>query len=178
MPMDTICTVLSRRPAWVVVVWLILALGVGLTAPNLTRLAAEGQSKLLGHESESRRAAELVRRAWPDQSYESTAVLAVHRPSGLTEADRRFAADLAQRFEAPEHPAKILRVLGPASRPEIATRLKSPDGTVSLVVVPLDSSHVAPASQTTVAWLQRAAADELRQAEAAGASSSAGRETP
>ena len=163
MPIDTFRAVLGRRPAWVVLVWLILALGVGLTAPNLTRLAAEGQSKLLGNEAESRRAAELVRRAWPDQSYESTAVLAVYRPSGLTEADNRFAADLAQRFEAPGHPPNILRVLGPASRPEIATRLKSPDGTVSLVVVPLDSSHVAPTSHTTVAWLERVAADALRQ---------------
>ena len=83
MPLDTFRTVLSRRPAWVVGAWLIVALGVGLAAPNLTKLAAEGQSKLLGPESESRRAAELVRRAWPDQSYESTAVLALHRPTDL-----------------------------------------------------------------------------------------------
>ena len=54
MPIDRLRAVLGRRPAWVVVVWLILALGVGLTAPNLTKLAAEGQSKLLGNEAESR----------------------------------------------------------------------------------------------------------------------------
>ena len=50
----------SRRPAWVVAAWLILAVVVGVTSPNLTRLAAEGQAKLLGSEAESRRAAELV----------------------------------------------------------------------------------------------------------------------
>src|SRR3954470_12240906 len=112
MPIDTFRAVLGRKPAWVVLVWLILALGVGFTAPNLTKLAAEGQSKLLGSESESRRAAELVRRAWPDQSYESTAVLALHRPTTLTGADRQFAKRLAERFEAADRPKDILRVLG------------------------------------------------------------------
>src|SRR3954452_11951185 len=137
MPLDRISNVLSRRPARVVGVWLLAAVGVGLAAPNLTRLAAEGQSKLLGPESESRRAAELVRKAWPDQSYESTAVLAVHRPTTLTEADRRFTERLAARFEASDRPRDILRVLGPAAQPEIAARLSGRDGTISLIVVPL-----------------------------------------
>ncbi|MBV8488835.1 MAG: MMPL family transporter, partial [Planctomycetaceae bacterium] len=154
MPLASVWSVLSRRPMWVVAIWVVLTLIVGVTAPNLTRLAAEGQSKLLGRESESRRAAELVRQAWPDQAYESTAVLALHRASGLTEADRQFAALLARRCEANDRPATILRVLGPESRPEIASRLTSSDGTVSLVVVPLDSAHVSPAAHQAVKWLQ------------------------
>ncbi|HKM54221.1 MAG TPA: MMPL family transporter, partial [Isosphaeraceae bacterium] len=154
MPLASLWSVLSRRPMWVVAVWVILALTIGLTAPNFTKLAAEGQSKLLGRESESRRAAELVRQAWPDQAYESTAVLALHRASGLTEADRQLAALLARRFEANDHPATVLRVLGPASRPEIASRLASSDGTVNLVVVPLDSAHVSPTAHQAVKWLQ------------------------
>ena len=56
MPLDTLLTVLSRRPAWVIVAWAGLATAVGFGSPNLTRLAAEGQAKLLGHASESRRA--------------------------------------------------------------------------------------------------------------------------
>ena len=104
MPLGSLQTVLSRRPIWVVGVWTVLAVTVGMVSPNLTKFAAEGQSKLLGRESESRRAAELIRRAWPDQSYESTAVLALHRPAGLTEADRQFAVKVAHRFEAAGHP--------------------------------------------------------------------------
>jgi RND superfamily putative drug exporter len=154
MPLASLWSFLSRRPIWVVASWAVLALTIGLTAPNLTKLAAEGQSKLLGRESESRRAAELVRQAWPDQAYESTAVLALHRPAGLTEADRQLAALLAQRFEANDRPATVLRVLGPASRPEIASRLTSRDGTVSLVVVPLNSAHVSPAAHQAVKWLE------------------------
>jgi RND superfamily putative drug exporter len=148
--------------------WTILALGIGLAAPDLTRLAAEGQSKLLGRESESRRAAELVRRAWPDQSYESTVVLALHRPSGLTEADRQFARELAAQFEAADRPHTVLRALGPASRPEIAARLNSQDGTLGLLVVPLDSSHVSPTSHEAVAWLQSRTNDFYHKTPAVG----------
>lgn len=162
MPLDRICTLLSRKPAWVVVAWLVMALAVGLAAPDLTRLAAEGQSKLLGPESESRRAAELVRKAWPDQSYESTAVLAFHRPAGLTEADRRLAGRLEERFAASDRPREVLRVLGPGSRPEIAERLNGRDGTIGLIVVPLDSSHVSPTTHEAVAWLQAMAEEVCR----------------
>ncbi|MGC8641857.1 MAG: MMPL family transporter [Isosphaeraceae bacterium] len=164
MPLETIRSILSRRPAWIVAVWIGMAALVGLTSPSLTRLAAEGQSKLLGREAESRRAAELVRQAWPDLAYESTAVLALHRPSGLTEADRQFAVSLSQRFEAPDHPRDVLRVLGPRSQPEIASRLLSKDGTLSLVVVPLDSAHVSPSAHRAIAWLQSKAEDVRRQA--------------
>src|SRR5439155_18984971 len=52
-----------------------------------------------------------------------------------------------------------LRVLGPASSPEIVKRLVSPDGTVELVAVSLSTSFVAPATHAAVAWMQRHAAD-------------------
>ena len=161
MPLDKLLTVLSRRPAWVIVAWAGLATAVGFGSPNLTRLAAEGQAKLLGHASESRRASEMVRRAWPDQAYESTVVLALHRPAGLTDSDRRFAISLAQRFESADRPGDVLRVLGPMSCPEIAERLVSQDKTVSLLVVPLDSSYVSPTAHKAIAWMQ-SRAEELR----------------
>jgi RND superfamily putative drug exporter len=152
-----------------VAAWLTLAVAVGVGSPDLTRLAAEGQSKLLGREAESRRAAELVKACWPDQAYESTAVAAFHRPSGLTEADRRFAARLAKRFEEADRPPVVLRVLGPNSRPEIADRLVSADGAVSLVIVPLDAANVAPAGHEAVDWLQAEADAALKEApDAAG----------
>ncbi|OJW26935.1 MAG: multidrug RND transporter [Planctomycetales bacterium 71-10] len=158
--LESIRTFSSRRPAWTAAAWLALAVGVGVGAPDLTRLAAEGQSKLLGSEAESRRAAELVRRCWPDQAYESTAVAALHRPGGLVAADREFAAALEGRFQRGDRPATILRVMGPGSQAEIARRLASADGTTQLVVAPLDAANVAPAAHEAVDWL-RARAEEL-----------------
>jgi RND superfamily putative drug exporter len=147
----------SRRPAVIVAIWLSLAIGVGLLSPNLTKLAAEGQAKMLTPDAESRRASELVTQSWPDQAYESMAVAVLRREGGLTAEDKEYAMRLSERFEAPGRPKEAVKVLGPASPPEIAQRLVSADQTVQLVAMPLSTSFVAPITQEIVGWMQRQA---------------------
>jgi RND superfamily putative drug exporter len=154
MPLDTVRWVVSRHPAVVAGCWLALAAVVGLAAPNLSRLAAEGQAHLLPAHAESTRAAALIRQMWPDQWFESMAVLALSRPEGLKSADHAYARDLARRFLAHNHPTDILRVLGPESPREVASRLLSQDGTTELLLVPMSSSFVSPASEQIVQWLR------------------------
>jgi RND superfamily putative drug exporter len=151
--LDAMGTFVSRRPMWTVSFWLIVAVSVGLTAPNLTKLAAEGQAKMLASDAESRRAAEQVKQSWPGEAYASMAVAVLHRPGGLIDADRKFAIRLSKRFEDIARPPELVRVLGPASIPEIAGRMVSRDGTVALVAVSLATSFVAPVTQEVVAWL-------------------------
>jgi RND superfamily putative drug exporter len=140
-----------------------VTLAVGLIAPNLTRLAAEGQAKMLPRDAESLRAAEVVAAAWPDQAYESIAVVALNRASGLTDADLAYARRLAARFERADRPAELMRVLGPLSEPPIAERLLSRDRSTQLVAVPFAKSYVSPAAHAAVDWLRReAVATSLR----------------
>ena len=157
MSLDVVRTVVCRKPGWIVAIWLVAATVVGVFAPNLTRLAAEGQGRTLASGAESRRAAELVRQCWPDQAYESMVVAVLYRPGGLTDADRQFSLRLSRRFESAGHPGEMLRVIGPASVPEIARRLVSPDRTVAMVAVSLASSFVAPATHEVVAWMKEQA---------------------
>ena len=105
MGLGAIRDLASRRPLWVIGSWLIVAAVVGGLSPDLTRLAAEGQARMLAGGAESRRAAELVRQCWPDQSYESMIVAVLYRPGGLTDADRRFG---------PGWPAASRRWSGPS----------------------------------------------------------------
>jgi RND superfamily putative drug exporter len=158
MLLDRLRSLVSRRPLLVVIGWMAAAIGVGVLAPDLSRLAAEGQANLMSKDAESIRAAEIVRQAWPDQSSDSMAVAAVHRPEGLTDHDRAYAGRLAERLDQSDRPREVLRVLGPNSAPEIAARLKSRDGTVQLFVVPMATSFVGPSTHRAVAWL-RAQAD-------------------
>ncbi len=160
MRIDIARSVVTRRPGLIVGSWVLLAGFVGLAAPDLTRLAAEGQAHLINEDAESARGAGLIRDAWPDQSYESSIVLALHRRAGLTPADRAFARGLAGRFDTSKgHPTALLRVLGPASRPEVAARLLSKDHTLELIVAQLSTSFVAPAAKVAFDWLQAQAAD-------------------
>ncbi len=147
----------GRGPWWIVGFWLSLVVLVACFAPNLTRLAAEGQARMLAADAESRQAALLLNHCWPDQAYSSMAAALIHRPGGLTEPDRQYAARLADRVVGPEAPGDILRVIGPGSPPEIASRLASTDGTAMMVVVSLSSSFVAPPTHETVGWLEKQA---------------------
>ena len=105
--LDAMRTFVTRRPGWIVMIWLAAAIIVGLVSPNLTKLAAEGQAKMLAVDVESRRAAELVAQSWPDEAYEAMAVAVLHRPSGLTAADRQYALRLSRRFEVTDRPSEV-----------------------------------------------------------------------
>ena len=160
MWIDFLRRFVTQRPGWVVGAWIVLVVAVGVLAPDLTRLAAEGQAHLIDDRSESALGAKVVHDAWPDQTYESQVVVALVRESGLTPPDRDLARRLAARFaSAPRPPINMLRVVGPASSPEIAERLISPDKTTELILVALSTSFVAPSAETAVEWLQKLASD-------------------
>jgi putative drug exporter of the RND superfamily len=154
MASDAPRTFVGRHPGVVVAFWLLLAAVVGFGAPNLTPLAAEGQAHLLTDDVDSRRAAELIARAWPDQAYDSLAVAALFRPDGLTDADRHYARRLAAAFDGVGKPKNLLRVLGPNAEPEVASRLVSRDKTLEMIVLPISKPFVSPATQEAVRELQ------------------------
>jgi RND superfamily putative drug exporter len=155
MAIVSIRAVVTQRPGWIVGFWIVLALAIGLAAPDLTRLAAEGQAHLNDEDSESYKGGELLHKLWPDQAYESEVVAALFRTSGLKPEDHAFARRLADRLNsAAGRPPAVLRLLGPASKKVIADRLLSQDKTLELVVVQLADSFVAPSTEQAVAWVQ------------------------
>jgi RND superfamily putative drug exporter len=160
MGWTTLGSIVSRRPAWVAAAWLAAALLVGLSAPDLTRLVAERPAPMLPADAESVRGAALIARAWPDQSFESTVVVALHRASGLTGDDRAYARRLAGRFGASDRPGPILRVIGQEGPAEIAARLVSKDGTAELVLVQLATGFVSAANRGVIEWLEARAGEQ------------------
>lgn len=150
-------SLVTRRPLWVVALWVAAASSVLAFAPDLTRLAAEGQAHLLPAEAESSRAMRWIRQAWPDLTSGSRAVLALHRPTGLQPEDRAFAVELAQTFrESADRPPQVLRILATdsATQPEVAQRLVSPDGTIQIVIAAFDAPFVAPSTHEAIAWME------------------------
>ncbi len=158
---DFIRKFVTQHPLWVVRPAGRLTALVAIVAPDLTRLAAEGQAHLIDERSESALGAKVLHDVWPDQTYESQVVVALLRRAGLDRpTDHAYARRLADRFvTAPNRPANMLRVVGPASDPYVADRLISPDKTLELIMVPLSTSFVAPGAEVAVGWLQHLAAD-------------------
>jgi putative drug exporter of the RND superfamily len=163
MRFETVRRLISRRPLAIIGFWLLLAIAVGLAAPSLTQLAAEGQANLLPKDAESVRIQALVARNWPEQASQSMTVVALQRPGKLTADDIGFAGQLTRAFQKSGGPREILRVLGPLSSPEVAGRLVSHDGTMQLLVVPMSSSFVGPSTHRAVAWLQAQANSLVRE---------------
>ena len=145
----------TEHPAAIMLTWLVITSIVVVTAPDLGRLAAEGQARLLPDDAESADAAKVIRELWPDQWYESMAALVVRRAGGLKPEDVDFLARVdAQLCRAESRPAPILRFLGPGSPPEIADRLVSRDETTRLLLAQLSTSFVAPSTRRAVDWLE------------------------
>ena len=153
--LDRLRWFVCRHPWWVVALWAVTTILVVALAPDLTRLAAEGQARLTRANSESYRAAELIRQAWPDQAYESVAVVLLERPGGRTLEDREYARKVANALMGPEKPGPLLRVLGPDSPKEVAQYLVSQDGTAEMVVAQLSTSFVSPITHEAVAKLEQ-----------------------
>ena len=157
-PLEALQVLVTRYPITVVVVWVLLTALILAVAPDLTRLAAEGQARLVPEDAESVRARKLMDEAWPDQAYQSVAVALLHRPGSLQSEDHLYAEALAERLMGPGKPAPVLRVLGPGSPPEISSYLLSDDHSSQIVVFQLDTSFVAPTTQEAVDQLQALAA--------------------
>jgi RND superfamily putative drug exporter len=153
--MEYLRWVVSRYPGWVAGAWFLVAAVLFLVAPDLTRLAAEGQAHLVPEHSESALADALVHESWLEQWSMSLAVVALYRPDGLTDEDSQYARRLEEAFRAPaKSPETLLRVLGAGSRPEVAERLKTPDGTTETIVLQFGQAFVAPATGRDVGLFQ------------------------
>ena len=153
MVLEVLRSVVTRRPAYVVCFWLAVTVAVGTIAPDLTRIAAEGQAGLL-HPTPR---AVARRRPWhvpgpisPANPWLSSRFIAWRAsPARIASSPIGWCA-----WETVGRPAEVLRVLGPKGPPEVAERLASGDGTVQLIAVPLAGSYVAPATHRAVGWVE------------------------
>ena len=157
--LESLRQAVTRYPGRIAAAWLTTALAVGLAAPSLTDLAARCTTELVPDDAESARASTLIRAAWPDQASASLIAIALHRPGGLSGADRAFARRLADRCAKSDRPEALLRAIGPDAPAEIADRLRSRDGTTELVLAHLSTTFVSPSGDAAIGWIQARAAE-------------------
>jgi len=119
-----------RHPVWVIVAWLVAAVGIVLAAPNLTDVINRDQANFLPSRYESAQAQEVARQAFP-RTDDASATIVVKRTDGqpLTEADQTKVAEVAQRVQG----AGIERVTGALTGPQALSQNRQ----VQLVMVGL-----------------------------------------
>ena len=94
---------ISQHWVWVLVAWIILAIGFKLAAPKWDDITHDGDFAYLPPSMTSVRGEELMKEAFPDLTAKSNVVLVVARPdSRLSDDDKDVAARLAAMFTPKE----------------------------------------------------------------------------
>ncbi len=133
-------------------VWIALALVLGLTAPSISDVASSDQTSFLPSTSNSNAASALESEKFASSGAASTGLLVFKREAGLTAADRGFAESVHNWLLSPAGPATVLDVVSVFSHPEQSTTLISSDGTAMLVRIDFTVAAFQPAvDEATIA---------------------------
>lgn len=115
--------------------WIALALVLGLTAPSISDVASSDQTSFLPAAANSVAARTLEAEKFAASGSASTGLLILEREGGLTAADRGFAESVHNWLLSPQGPAIVQDVVSVFSHPEQANTLISQDGAAMLLRV-------------------------------------------
>lgn len=115
--------------------WIALALVLGLTAPSISDVASSDQTSFLPTSSHSIAARTLEAEKFAASGSASSGILVLAREGGLTAADRGFAESLHNWLLSPQGPAIVQDVVSVFSHPEQASTLVSPNSAAMLLRV-------------------------------------------
>ncbi|MEA2618939.1 MAG: putative drug exporter of the superfamily [Chloroflexota bacterium] len=142
------------RPLLVVAAWLVAAALGLLAAPSLTTVAVQDETALLPHGAPSQQAARLLHRLFPHDPSLDSALIVLHRPGGLTAADRAYQARLSEELASPAMARTVASVESAGGLSRLSSVLTSPDGTTALIVVGLRAAPFTGAADGAVAQLR------------------------
>lgn len=163
---------ISRHPLLVVCLWLVGAAGIVYCANRFAvGHVAEPDSYLPAH-SDQRLALTRIAEAFPELSSRSQLVIVANRPNGLTEADFKYLASLAEAIRAEgSEPGRNWKVLSPVDG-FLRKRLVSSDKEAALMVVNLNVFFASKAAREIVERIEtlaRTSPPEGLQVELTGA---------
>ncbi len=128
----------------ILLLWIALALFLGLTAPSISEVASSNQTSFLPAAANSIAARTLEAEKFAASGSASTGLLILTREGGLTAADRGFAKAIHNWLLSPEGPAIVQDVVSVFSHPEQANTLVSPDSAAMLMKVNLTVEAFQP----------------------------------
>ena len=168
----------ATRPWWICGVWVLLAVGVAVVAPDAGRGTQDDDIRFLPARCPSVRGYQLLKEAFPQDVFASRVLFAVERTDApLTEADLRLVdaatADLNQ-LKDKEPALQIGRVVS-QREPFLGKRLLSEDGCCTIIQVSLATPYMA---LQTAAAVDRAEQVVRRRFNAAAADAAKGGATP
>ena len=133
-----------------VVGWLVAAALFGVLAPSLSQAGSADETSFLPKDSESLSALQVLDRAFPSDSAQTTALIVFSRPSGLTDADRLAIEALQGYFTGKGHPDTVQSYITAENTPSLASMFRSSDGVVELAQVDMNTPSFLPRTNAAI----------------------------
>lgn len=147
----------AKRALWVVVAWLAVAAALNVFVPQIEEVAARDSTPVVPEKAPSIVAVEEMGEAFGNGGANSFVVIAMERDSGLTPADRRYAARVAAVLT--EDDENVTFVQDVRKNPELLDALTSKDGEARYLLVGITGETGAPSAIRQVSAVRDVAAD-------------------
>jgi len=135
----------SKRGKFVVIaLWLVIAIALKATAPNLATLYDNSANQRLPSAADSQVANRLLLKEFP-ASRGLPAIIVFHDPAGLNVGDRIRIHQVSDWLASDQRPSLVDKALSVFTVPQAANQLLSADGTTMIIVLTLKGA--APTAQ-------------------------------
>ena len=154
----------SYHPWAFVCGWVVIAVFVGVVAPNWDRNSQDDDIRALPEYCPSVKGYKLLEEAFPGDVFASNLVLAFERlDSPLSEDDFKAIDAIRDGLEKLRHdePSLAIQAIHAPADPILGRKLKSADGRCALVKVQLQSPYMAVQTRFTVDRIDEVASSEL-----------------
>jgi RND superfamily putative drug exporter len=139
--------------------WLVAAALFGVLAPSLSQVGSADETSFLPKDAESLAALQVLNKAFPSDSAQTTALIVFSRPGGLTDADRLAIEGLQSYFEGSGHPDTVVRYVTAENTPSLASMFRSSDGVVELAQVDMSTPSFLPRTNAAIDVIRAHLAD-------------------
>ncbi|MGZ9583402.1 MMPL family transporter [Paenibacillus marinisediminis] len=129
---------------FIMLVWVIMAAALMLTAPSLSELVKEKGNLTVPEEYSSARAAHLLNKAaaGTGKEHEASIALVFHQPEGLTSESKEQIQKTIQDLEQNKAKLHVVSILNPYSSPELEQKLVAKDGKTVLTSITISTAEV------------------------------------
>ncbi len=149
---DRVIDTVERRAAWVLVFWVVAAIGLTVAAPSLNEVGSSDTAGFLPADVPSQQAEALLTKLFPDDPTRDASIVVLARKGGLTEVDHDYIADLSSGLTTGPLGGDVKDLQSTATDPDLAPFLRSPDGEAELIIVGM--THAPFSTRGTAAVLR------------------------
>jgi RND superfamily putative drug exporter len=151
--LSRVAGVATRRPWWVLASWVLIAIGLNLTGPQLENVVQKDATPFLPGSSPSIQAFDQMDAAFADGKGQSIAFVVLNGPGfAQNPTDQAYYRQLVDQLRAgKDHVADLQDY---ASRPDLKQGLTSKDGNATYLPVSLRHPVGSPKADEDVAWVR------------------------